>query len=205
MIAGYAPEKSAALRWVPRSTPQRRRFGTRASIRPRARQGQSALTKAVVLPAHAERDDILYLVGNLREPLLQARCAVQRQVRTNGGIAAGNVEAHADDRHLLGVRGDATDRHHVTLVAIGHQRRALGVARDVIQLRSVLGSCSPKTVTFVFICSDPVRSTVGVNRGFHFWVARFAAMARAGVTSLKTPNARGFRFPLRAERYGGPQ
>ena len=56
------------------------------------------------------------------------------QIGADRRVAAGDVEADAHDRDLLAIGGDAADRHHVAEVAVGHQRRALGAARDVGQL-----------------------------------------------------------------------
>ena len=70
-----------------------------------------------------------------REAAGEARRAVQRQIGANRGVAAGDVEADADDRHLLAVGGDAADRHDVAEVAVGHERGALGAAGDVLELR----------------------------------------------------------------------
>ena len=55
-----------------------------------------------VLPADAERDDVLDLVGERRQPLEQARGAAEREVGPDRRVAAGDVEADAHDRHLFG-------------------------------------------------------------------------------------------------------
>ena len=89
-----------------------------------------------VLAADAERHDRpgsrrrspVELVGEVGRP-------VQGEVGADRGVAAGDVEPDADDRHLFLVGGDAADRHHVADVAVGHQRRALGAAGDVLELR----------------------------------------------------------------------
>ena len=88
-----------------------------------------------VLPANAEGDDVLDLVGDLRQPIDEAGRAVQRQVGANRGVAAGDVETDADHRHLPGVGRHAADRHDVAQVPVGHQRRAFGAAGDVVELR----------------------------------------------------------------------
>ncbi len=64
-------------------------------------------------------------------PLPQRRLV---QVGADGGVAAGDVEADAHDRHLVAIGGDATDRHDVPHVSVGHQRGPLGALRHILQL-----------------------------------------------------------------------
>ena len=71
----------------------------------------------------------------MRRQLLARGLACDVQVGADRGVAAGDVEADADDRDLVPVGGDAADRHDVAEVAVGHQRRALGAAGDVLELR----------------------------------------------------------------------
>jgi hypothetical protein len=60
---------------------------------------------------------------------------VQREVGPDRRVAAGNVEADADDRHLVAIRRHAADRHHVAEMPVGHQRRPCGAAGDILELR----------------------------------------------------------------------
>src|SRR4051812_7979795 len=51
---------------------------------------------------------------------------VEREVCTDRGVAACDIEADADNGYLLAIRGDSTDRHDVSDVPIAHQRGAFG-------------------------------------------------------------------------------
>jgi hypothetical protein len=66
-------------------------------------------------------------------PLVRAEVG-QAQVGADGGVAAGDVEAHADHGDLVAVRGHPADRHHVAHVAVGHQRGTLGARGHVLEL-----------------------------------------------------------------------
>ena len=117
-----------------------------------------------VLPADAERDDVLNLVGDLRQPIDAVRRAVQRQVGANRRVAAGDVEPDADHRHLLGVGSHAADRHDVAQMPVGHQRRALGAAGDIVELRQRVG--------FVLAEDGDVRGLVFHSQDPRFPLAR---------------------------------
>ena len=73
-------------------------------------------------------------VGDLRKPIGKPGSSVKGEVRADRGVAARDVEADADNRYLLAVRGDAADGHDVADVAVGHESRALRAARDVMEL-----------------------------------------------------------------------
>jgi uncharacterized membrane protein len=70
--------------------------------------------------------------------------SVSREVRDGAighyrGVSARDVEANADDGHLIVVRRDSTDRHDVAEVAVGHEGDAMRARGDVRQLREGLG------------------------------------------------------------------
>ena len=88
-----------------------------------------------VLAADAERDDILDLVGDRRQAIDEARRVPEREIGADRGVAARDVEADADHRHLLAVRGHPADRHDVAQMAVRHEGGPLGTAGDVLELR----------------------------------------------------------------------
>ena len=98
-----------------------------------------------ILPPDAEAHGAGDLVGEPVErraaPPRRAAERVEREVGADRGVAAGDVEADADDGHLVAVRRDAADRHDVADVAVGHERRSLGArARRPRAARAVAGS-----------------------------------------------------------------
>lgn len=90
-----------------------------------------------VLPPHPEREHVGDLVGDVAHDaraLLSLAEDGLVEVGADGGVAAGDVEADANDRHLVAIGGDTADGHHIARMAIGHQRRTLGARRHVLQL-----------------------------------------------------------------------
>ena len=83
-----------------------------------------------------ERQRRLNLVGQLAQPDLDRG---QLEIGADRRVAAGDVEPHAHDRHLVPIRGDATDRHDISQVPIRHERGTLGAARDIAQLLESVG------------------------------------------------------------------
>ena len=63
-----------------------------------------------------------------------ARDVAHRQVGTNTATSARDIEAHADDGHLVVVRRNTADRHCETNVSIRHERNDFSAARDVLNL-----------------------------------------------------------------------
>ena len=87
-----------------------------------------------ILPADAERDDLLDLVRNLAEAFRKIQSSMQGEVGANGCIATGDVEAHSDNRDVLAVGGDTADRHHVAKMTVRHQCGTLRAARHIGEL-----------------------------------------------------------------------
>ena len=76
-----------------------------------------------------------WISSAIAEAIGEARRVRERQVGADRGVAAGDVEADADDRDLFAVRRDAADRHDVAQVAVRHERGPLGAAGNVLELR----------------------------------------------------------------------
>src|SRR5688572_2060004 len=91
-----------------------------------------------VLPPDAERDLVLNGVGDLAKAIDQVRRTCPLQVGSDRRVAAGDVEADADNGHLIAVGGDAANRHDVAQVTVGHQRSPFSAARNVLELRQRL-------------------------------------------------------------------
>src|SRR5688500_13190726 len=91
-----------------------------------------------VLPADAKADLLLNVIGKLYERVVNLLVVLaeiaQLQVRADRCVTARDVEAHADYRHLVTVRGYATNRHDVADVTVSHQRGFFSTARDVVDL-----------------------------------------------------------------------
>ena len=84
-----------------------------------------------VLQTHTKRERALNFVGQLAHAALDLR---QHQIGADRGVAAGDVEAHADDGDLVAICRDAADRHDVAEVAVGHEGRPFGAAGHVLEL-----------------------------------------------------------------------
>ena len=84
-----------------------------------------------VLSPHAEADRVGDLVGDSIETCMHR---VEREVGADRRVAAGDVEPHAHDRHLIVVRGDTADRHDVAHVTISHERRIDRVLAHMLEL-----------------------------------------------------------------------
>ena len=93
---------------------------------------------SLVGPADPEAHRTVDLVGDLVQPCLELRAlgSEGRQVKIgpDGCVSARDIEPDTDHRDLVPVGGHATDRHHVTQVAVRHQGGALGALRDVAEL-----------------------------------------------------------------------
>ncbi len=87
-----------------------------------------------VLPADAEGNDVLDFIGERRQTSQEPGGSVYGEVRADRSISAGDIETNAHDRDLFAVSCNPADRHDVALVAVGHERRALGPARHVAHL-----------------------------------------------------------------------
>ena len=91
-----------------------------------------------VLAADAEAHGVGDRIGDPgeRRADFRRRAAkrVEREVGANRGVAAGDVEADADDGHLVAVGRDATDRHDVAHVAVGHEGCVHCLFANVLEL-----------------------------------------------------------------------
>src|SRR5205823_5462551 len=80
---------------------------------------------------NTEGERRLNLIGERAQAALNLR---QLEIGPDRGVAAGDIESHTHDRHLVSIRGHAANRHDIAHVPIGHQRRALRSARHIAQL-----------------------------------------------------------------------
>ena len=72
------------------------------------------------------------------------------QVGADRRVAARDVEADADDRDLIAVRGDAANGHDIADVAVGHERGSLGATGDILQLGDRVRLVLAEDFYFVF-------------------------------------------------------
>src|SRR6185295_1921258 len=140
-----------------------------------------------ILPADPERDDVLDFVGDLVEPRGEIGRSVQGEIGADRGVSARDVEADADHRHLVPVRGHTANRHDVAKVAVRHQRRTFGAAGHVVEFRQRLGFVLAKNVNRAHSLCPILVDHRGMDTPAYALDARDARDGWAGTVSRSVP------------------
>ena len=93
---------------------------------------------SVVLPPDAEAHRRGDVVGQSAQRPLNFLDVIaelpEGEIGADRRIPTGDVEADSDNGHLLAIRGDAADRHHITNVTVGHERGVGSARADILEL-----------------------------------------------------------------------